>query len=274
LGVAASPASSFLLPEPSPPPLRVRAPAAAAAAERGRIGRMAGALDMSLDDLISKNKKTQPRPSGRGPTSGGGGPAPTAPRRRFNARAAAAPYHRGTTFPFQAQARRPMAYAGYGAPQPQPPMDAPTKLYISNLDYGVSNDDIKELFSDVGDIQRYSINYDRSGRSKGTAEVVFSRRSDAVAAVKRYNNVQLDGKPIKIEIIGTNIEAPAPPTATFSFNPPPGNFNVPFKRLVVSFLSIMPVLMKYHLQNIAFQIYGTSFQPLPFCLISIYVNMQ
>ncbi|PAN25493.1 hypothetical protein GQ55_4G318300 [Panicum hallii var. hallii] len=191
---------------------------------------MAGALDMSLDDLISKNKKTHPRPSGRGPTSGGGGPAPTAPRRRFNARAAAAPYSRGTTFPFQAQARRPMAYAGYGygAAQPQPPMDAPTKLYISNLDYGVSNDDIKDLFSDVGDIQRYSINYDRSGRSKGTAEVVFSRRSDALAAVKRYNNVQLDGKPMKIEIIGTNIEAP--PTATFSFNPPSGNFNVPFKR--------------------------------------------
>jgi len=101
LGVAASPASSFLLPEPSPPPppLRVRAPAAAAAREG--IGRMTDALDMSLDDLISKNKKTQPRPSGRGPTSGGGGPAPTAPRRRFNARAAAAPYHRGTTFPFQ-----------------------------------------------------------------------------------------------------------------------------------------------------------------------------
>ncbi|KAG2609848.1 THO complex subunit 4B-like isoform X2 [Panicum virgatum] len=189
---------------------------------------MAGALDMSLDDLISKNKKTQPRPSGRGPASGGGGPAPTAPRRRFNARAAAAPYHRGTTFPFQAQARRPMAYAGYGAPQPQPPMDAPTKLYISNLDYGVSNDDIKELFSDVGDIQRYSINYDRSGRSKGTAEVVFSRRSDALAALKRYNNVQLDGKPMKIEIIGTNIEAP--PMATFSFNPPSGNFNGLFRR--------------------------------------------
>jgi len=40
-----------------------------------------------------------------------------------------------------------MAYAGYGAAQPQPPVDAPTKLYISNLDYGVSNDDIKVSFS-------------------------------------------------------------------------------------------------------------------------------
>nr|XP_034591417.1 THO complex subunit 4B-like isoform X3 [Setaria viridis] len=194
---------------------------------------MADALDMSLDDLISKNKNKQPRPSGRGPTSGGGGPAPTAPRRRFNARAAAAPYHRGTTSPFQAQARRPMAYAGYGAGRLQAaPMagvlEEPTRLYISNLDYAVSNDDIKELFSDVGDIKRYSINYDRSGRSKGTAEVVFSRRSDALAAVKRYNNVQLDGKPMKIEIIGTNIEAP--PTPTFAFNPPAGNFKVPFTR--------------------------------------------
>ncbi|OWM74086.1 hypothetical protein CDL15_Pgr008397 [Punica granatum] len=55
-----------------------------------------------------------------------------------------------------------------------------------------------ELFTEVGDIKRYSIHYDRSGRSKGTAEVVFSWRIDAVVAVKRYNNVQLDGKPLKI----------------------------------------------------------------------------
>lgn len=37
---------------------------------------------------------------------------------------------------------------------------------------------------------------------------MFSRRGDAVAAVKRYNNVQLDGKPMKIEIVGTNISTP------------------------------------------------------------------
>ncbi|XP_066338907.1 THO complex subunit 4A-like isoform X1 [Miscanthus floridulus] len=194
---------------------------------------MADALDMSLDDLISKSRSTHQHPGGRRPASRGGVPAPTLPRRRFNTRAAAAPYLRRATFSFKPLVR-PMDYAGYRAAQPRPPMvsalDEPTKLYISNLDYGVSNDDIKELFSDDGDIKRYSINYDRSGRSKGTAEVVFSRRSDALAAIKRYNNVQLDGKPMKIEIIGTNIEAPPPPTAIFSFNPPAGNFNLPFKR--------------------------------------------
>ncbi|KAG5566883.1 hypothetical protein RHGRI_002434 [Rhododendron griersonianum] len=53
----------------------------------------------------------------------------------------------------------------------------------------------------------------------GTAEVVFSRQHDAQAAVKRYNNVQLDGKPMKIEVVGTNIGAPAmpPPLANASF---------------------------------------------------------
>ncbi|KAE8693117.1 THO complex subunit 4A [Hibiscus syriacus] len=88
-----------------------------------------------------------------------------------------------------------------------------TKLYISNLDYGVSNDDIKELFSEVGDLKRNAIHYDWTGRSKGTAEVFFSRKADAMAAVKRYNNVQLDGKPMKIEIVGTNIATPAAPIA-------------------------------------------------------------
>lgn len=47
--------------------------------------------------------------------------------------------------------------------------------------------------------------------SQGSAEVVYVRRSDALAAFKRYNNVQLDGKPMKIEEIGPNIGLPVTP---------------------------------------------------------------
>ncbi|XP_020268805.1 THO complex subunit 4D-like isoform X2 [Asparagus officinalis] len=86
-----------------------------------------------------------------------------------------------------------------------------TKLYISNLDYGVSNEDIKELFSEIGTLKRSAVHYDRNGRPSGSAEVVFARRSDAMAAMKRYNNVQLDGKAMKIEIIGTNLGLPVTP---------------------------------------------------------------
>ncbi|GMJ02817.1 interacting with DNA-binding domain of Zn-finger PARP 1 [Hibiscus trionum] len=83
-----------------------------------------------------------------------------------------------------------------------------TKLYVSNLDPGVTNDDIKELFSEIGEMKRYSVHYDKNGRSSGSAEVVYLRRSDAFAALKRYNNVLLDGKPMIIEIVGANAEVP------------------------------------------------------------------
>lgn len=65
------------------------------------------------------------------------------------------------------------------------------------------------LFSEEGELKRYSIHYDRSGRSKGTAEVVFTRRSDALAAIKKYNNMKLDGKPLQIELVGTSLVTPA-----------------------------------------------------------------
>lgn len=35
---------------------------------------------------------------------------------------------------------------------------------------------------------------------------MYTRRSDAFAALKRYNNVLLDGRPMKIEIVGANAE--------------------------------------------------------------------
>ncbi|OMO84832.1 hypothetical protein CCACVL1_10631 [Corchorus capsularis] len=83
-----------------------------------------------------------------------------------------------------------------------------TKLYVSNLDHGVTQEDIRELFSEIGELKRYAVHYDKTGRPSGSAEVVYVRRSDAFAALKRYNNVLLDGKPMKIEIVGTNAEAP------------------------------------------------------------------
>ncbi|KAI5057647.1 hypothetical protein GOP47_0027662 [Adiantum capillus-veneris] len=90
-----------------------------------------------------------------------------------------------------------------------------TKVFISNLDYGVSDEDIKELFSEVGDVKWSSVRYDRSGRSEGCAEVLYSRRVDAETAVKRYQDVLLDGKPMKVEIKGTNQVIPRCPRETF-----------------------------------------------------------
>ena len=40
-----------------------------------------------------------------------------------------------------------------------------------------------------------------SGRSLEAAEVIFQNKEDAIAAVKQYNNLALDNKPMKIELI-------------------------------------------------------------------------
>ena len=76
------------------------------------------------------------------------------------------------------------------------------RLAVSNLDPRVTNQDIKELFGEVGPLLKHSLNFDARGRSKGSAEVVFRRAQDAQAAVRKYNGVKLDGKPMRIEEVG------------------------------------------------------------------------
>ncbi|KAG8074464.1 hypothetical protein GUJ93_ZPchr0006g43807 [Zizania palustris] len=182
---------------------------------------MAEALDMTLDDLIKNNKKSNPSSGGGGgrgrregrhggsSAGGGGGVGPTRrPFKRSGNRAGPYQPPKAPDSAWQHDMYSDVA-AGCGSGSGSgggrvSAIETGTKLYISNLDFGVSNEDIKELFSELGDLKRSAIYYDRSGRSKGTAEVVYARRGDAIAAVKKYNNVQLDGKPMKIEILGTN----------------------------------------------------------------------
>lgn len=60
----------------------------------------------------------------------------------------------------------------------------------------------QELFSQIGRVQKSGLNFDQNGRSKGTAEVIFAERRDAIQAIKTYNGVKLDGRPLQIELVG------------------------------------------------------------------------
>lgn len=69
-----------------------------------------------------------------------------------------------------------------------------TKVTIQNLHPRVVEEDIQELFSVVGPVKRARLGL------YGDAEVVFVRKDDAVQAIRRYNNRDLDGQPMKLTL--------------------------------------------------------------------------
>lgn len=80
------------------------------------------------------------------------------------------------------------------------------KVVVENLEFSVSEQSLKSLFERVGTVSRVGINYDRSGRSLGKGFAIFETAEGASAAVKAYNGVELDGKPIKLMFPNSNRE--------------------------------------------------------------------
>ncbi|XP_014283028.1 uncharacterized protein [Halyomorpha halys] len=76
-----------------------------------------------------------------------------------------------------------------------------SKLFLYNLHSDVTNNDLKELFSALGTVKEVTVHYDRLGRSTGSADLVYEKRSNALRAIREYNEVPLDGLQMKIELL-------------------------------------------------------------------------
>lgn len=87
-----------------------------------------------------------------------------------------------------------------------------SKVTITNLQDCVTQDDIVELFGDIGALRRAKL------LNPGHAEVTFVNHSHAVKAVEVYNNRHLDGKPMKCRLMGAGS---APSSGGSSMKLPP-----------------------------------------------------
>ncbi len=72
-------------------------------------------------------------------------------------------------------------------------------MYVGNLSYNVTENDLNDLFSKFGNVESVNIITDRfSGRSKGFGFVEMPDNSEADKAIKALNGTELKDQKIKI----------------------------------------------------------------------------
>ncbi len=73
------------------------------------------------------------------------------------------------------------------------------KLFVGSLDWGTTEDELRELFAQYGDVEEAIIISDRdSGRSKGFGFVTFVNDEDADKAVEELNGTEFKGREIVV----------------------------------------------------------------------------
>jgi len=72
-------------------------------------------------------------------------------------------------------------------------------IYVGNLAYSVTEDELREAFGAYGEISSVSLITDKfSGQSKGFGFVEMPNNSEADAAIKALNETSLKGRNIKV----------------------------------------------------------------------------
>ncbi len=70
-----------------------------------------------------------------------------------------------------------------------------TKLYVGNLSFRVTSEDLQDYFASAGTVESANIVFDReTGRSRGFGFIEMSSEDDAHAAIAQFNGQEYDGR--------------------------------------------------------------------------------
>ena len=72
-------------------------------------------------------------------------------------------------------------------------------IYVGNLSYGMSEDELREAFAAYGDVSSVKILTDReTGRSRGFGFVEMPNQSEGEAAVAQLNGKEVGGRTLRV----------------------------------------------------------------------------
>lgn len=73
------------------------------------------------------------------------------------------------------------------------------KLFVGNLDYSVTTDDLRQYFATIGEVVDAVVLMDKmTGRSRGFGFVEFASEDDAKSAIEKLNGSELKGRNINV----------------------------------------------------------------------------
>ena len=73
------------------------------------------------------------------------------------------------------------------------------KLFVSNLDFSIDEDELRQIFNDIGNPVKITIAYDRNtGRSRGYAFIEMASEDEAKRAIDELHRKPFHGRPISV----------------------------------------------------------------------------
>jgi cold-inducible RNA-binding protein len=82
-----------------------------------------------------------------------------------------------------------------------------TRLYVGNLNFRTTSDELREMFSQAGEVENASVVEDRdTGRSRGFGFVEMATAEGAAAAIEQFNGKEFGGRALTVNEARPRVE--------------------------------------------------------------------
>jgi cold-inducible RNA-binding protein len=82
-----------------------------------------------------------------------------------------------------------------------------TRLYVGNLNFRTTGDELREIFSQAGEVENATVVEDRdTGRSRGFGFVEMVTAEGAAAAIEQFNGKELGGRALTVNEARPRVE--------------------------------------------------------------------